>query len=285
VQFVRESCQPRRWQFDLYDQAYDAAAAHGLSVLTTLCPEDPPGWVKQTPFYHSKLVLNTPQRRQRAAEYLRRVVNRYKDHPDEPAGLPESFDQATLRQFGQWLQRKYSTVERLNQQWFRPQESFENISFGSEFLGPGWIDYATAVDWKWFRIQQQSDQLAWVRDEIHRYDTKHSTHANPSALAYNTPGMGADLWSQMQVFDFPGTTIHISWQLDHYGNGDVDLDIAFITDLLRSGSGAAPWWVTEMQAGLSLRGRLYNPSDGELTRWLWDTVGAGGRSGEKVRHS
>ena len=73
-----------------------------MSMLTTLCPEDPPGWTRQAPFYHAKLIINTPDYRRHAAEYLRRVVERYKDHPAQGAwslanepGLPESFDEAT----------------------------------------------------------------------------------------------------------------------------------------------------------------------------------------------
>ena len=163
--------QRNEWRFDLYDQAYDASAANGISVLTTLCPEDPPGWARQSPFYHAKLALNTPELRKRSADYVRRMVSRYKDHPaqgpwslqNEPAGLPERFDEATLRQFGQWLRWKYGSVEQANHRWFRPIESFEKVSFGPEFMKGGWIDYVAAVDWKWFRIQQQSDQLAWVR--------------------------------------------------------------------------------------------------------------------------
>jgi len=279
--------RPGEWKFDLYDHAYDAAAANGMHVLTTLCPEDPPGWMRRTPFWHSKLVLNTPELRERAAEYLQRVVSHFKDHPaqgpwslaNEPAGLAQQFDAPTLQQFGQWLEQKYGTVERLNERWFRPQDSFQTVSFGPEFLGGGWIDFAAALDWRWFRIQQQSDQLAWVRDQVRRYDTRHLTHANPSALAYNMPGVyGADLWSQKQVLDFVGTTIHASWQLDHYRPADTDLGVALITDLLRSGSGGSPWWITELQAGLSLYGeRPFNPTAAELTRCLWDSIGAGGK--------
>ncbi len=186
--------QPGQWQFELYDQAYDAAAANGISILTTLCPEDPPGWTRQTAFYHAKLPLVTPEMRERGAEYVRRVVSRYKDHPaqgpwslqNEPAGLAESFDAPTLQLFGQWLQRKYGSVDRLNQRWFRPTESFEKVSFGPELLRGHWIDYVAAVDWKSFRIQLQTDYLAWVRDQVRLYDTRHPTHANPSALAYRT---------------------------------------------------------------------------------------------------
>lgn len=278
--------KPGEWRFDLYDHAYDAAAANGISVLTTLCPEDPPGWMRRTPFWHAKLVLNTPELRLPAEEYLRRVVTHYKDHPaqgpwslaNEPAGLREQFDAPTQRQFGEWLQRKYGTVDRLNERWFRPQENFEKVSFGPEFMGGGWTDYAAALDWKWFRIQQQTDQLAWVRDQVRRYDSKHPTHANPSALANNMPAMGADLWSQKQVLDFAGTTAHASWQFNHYRTADTDLGMACIADMLRSGSGGAPWWITELQSGLCLFGtRPFNPSAAELTRWLWDDIGAGAK--------
>jgi len=31
--------RPGEWKFDLYDHAYDAAAANGMRVLTTLCPK------------------------------------------------------------------------------------------------------------------------------------------------------------------------------------------------------------------------------------------------------
>ena len=278
--------QPGQWRFDLYDQAYAAAAANGMRVLTTLCPEDPPGWARQTAFYHSKLPLNTPELCRRGEEYIERVVKRYKDHPaqgpwslqNEPAGLAEGFDEATLRQFGQWLQRKYGSVDSLNQRWFRPIEAFDKVSVGPELLSGGWTDFAALVDWKSFRIQQQSDQLAWVSQQVRRYDRRHPTHANPAALAYNMPGGGADLWSEKRVVDYLGTTIHPSWQLGHYQPADTDVGIAFITDLLRSGSGGAPWWITEMQSGPSLFGsRPFNPTGTQMTRWIWDSIGAGAK--------
>jgi beta-galactosidase len=133
------------------------------------------------------------------------------------------------------------------------------------------------VDWRQFRIQLQTDQLAWVRDQVRLYDSKHPTHANPSALAENMPAGGADLWSEKQVLDFAGASMHMSWQFGAYRAEDIDLGIAFISDLLRSGSGGAPWWITEQQAGLSLSGRQFNPAADELTRWLWDDVGAGAK--------
>jgi beta-galactosidase len=279
--------QRGQWRFDLYDRAYDAAAANGMHVLATLCPEDPPGWAARTPFYHSKLLLNTPEMREAAAQYVRRAVSRYKDHPaqglwslaNEPAGLAQSFDPATMQQFGQWLHGQYGSVDTLNQRWFRPIESFDRVSIGPDLDTAGWTDYTALVDWKRFRIQQQSDQIAWVRDQVRRWDTKHLTHVNPSALAYNMPAMGADAWSQKRVVDVLGTTMHASWQVPEYRPSDTDLGFALITDVLRSASGASPWWITELQAGPAVlcASRPYNPTADELARWMWDDIGAGAK--------
>ncbi|MBE2215397.1 MAG: beta-galactosidase [Opitutaceae bacterium] len=278
--------QPGEWSFDLYDAAYDAAAANGLSILATLCADDPPGWARETPFYHQKLALNTPAARARAAEYIERVVTRYRDHPaqgpwslsNEPTGLPEEFDPPTLVQFGAWLERKYGTVTQLNARWFRPIAGFDQVNFDRAFATSGWTDYAALLDWKWFRIQQQTDQLAWLRDQVRRHDPRHPTHANPAGLAGNMPARGADLWSEKQAVDFIGATEHASHQFRQYAAADVDFGHAFINDLLRSGRDGAPWWITELQAGLSLfGGRAHNPGGHDLVRRVWDGIGAGAK--------
>ena len=277
--------KPGQWRFDLYDAAYDAAAANGIPMLTTLCPEDPPGWTRQTPFYHGKLIINAPDYRRHAAEYLRQVVERYKNHPaqgpwslaNEP-GLPESFDEISIREFAAWLKTRYGTIERLNQRWFRPFESFDKVKISSDMVSGYWSDVPTAVDWKNFRIQQLCDQIVWIRDQVRRYDAKHPTHIHPSALAHNMPGFcGGDAWAEKEVVDFIGTTIHPIWQLDNYRPEDTDLGTAFITDVLRSASGKAPWWVTEMQSGpvLWTSPRALSPTPEQMTRWIWDDIGAG----------
>ncbi|MGO8749662.1 MAG: beta-galactosidase [Thermoguttaceae bacterium] len=276
------------WSFDLYDAAYDAAAANGIPMLTTLCPEDPPGWTRRAPFYHAKLIVNTPDFRRHAGEYLRRVVERYKDHPaqgpwslaNEP-GLPEWFDDTTMREFGAWLKARYGSVERLNARWFRPLESFDKVKISADMVSGYWSDIPTAVDWKQFRIRQLCDQLVWIRDQVRRYDAKHPTHVHPAALAHNMPGFfGGDAWAEKQVVDFIGTTIHPIWQLENYRPEDTDLGTAFITDVLRSASGNAPWWVTEMQSGpvVWTAPRAFSPTPEQMTRWIWDDVGAGAKA-------
>lgn len=52
---------PGNWDFSRYDWIYDAAARSGIKIVATLCAEDPPGWVRKTPFYHNRTNLNDPE--------------------------------------------------------------------------------------------------------------------------------------------------------------------------------------------------------------------------------
>jgi GH35 family endo-1,4-beta-xylanase len=125
---------PNNWNFEGYDWIYDAAAENGIKIVATLCAEDPPGWVKKTPFYHSRTNLNDPELRPHAAIYIRKVVDRYKNHPAQGVWLlmnePTKYDlePATFQASGEWLKTKYKTVEELNKHWFEPIEQFSLIS-------------------------------------------------------------------------------------------------------------------------------------------------------------
>ena len=245
-----------------------------MHVLATLCPEDPPGWSARTPFYHGKLLLNTPEMREAAAQYLRHVVGRYKDHPaqglwslaNEPAGLAQSFDQVTMQQFGQWLQGQYGSLDALNRALVPPDREFRS-RLDRAGPGNGQLDRLHGAG----RLEAVPHPAAVRPDRLGprsgaSLDTKHLTHVNPSALAYNMPADGADAWSQKRVVDVLGTTMHASWQVPEYRPSDTDLGFALITDLLRSASGASPWWITELQAGPAVLCAL-RPTAPRATNW------------------
>lgn len=61
---------PGEWDFHRYDWIYDAAAKNGIQIVATLCPEDPPGWKNETPFYYSRVNLNDPVARAEARIYF-----------------------------------------------------------------------------------------------------------------------------------------------------------------------------------------------------------------------
>jgi len=277
-----------QWDLHRYDWIYDAAQASDIKIAATLCAEDPPGWMKLTPFYHHRMNLNDPELRERSAIYLQKVVGRYRNHPaqgpwllmNEP-GLEVNYERTTMEAFGKWLQQRYGSVDRLNQRWFQPLQNFSDVRLNPDQWNAGWTDYYSFIDWKEFNIDNLCDFLRWIEQQIRALDTTHATHINPPGLISNLAAEGADPWKEGTMVDFLGTSIHPAWNFSEYERSEFGLPFAYCLDLLRSASGERPWWVTELQGGPTIYtgGRPMNPTRSEVTRWIWDSFGAGSRAG------
>jgi beta-galactosidase len=274
------------WDFKRYDWLYDAAAGNGIKIVTTLCSEDPVGWAKDGPFYHNRTDLNDPAVRKRASEYIERVVNRYKAHPAQGVWLlmnePTKYDTdaATFRAFGEWLRQRYGSLEKLNARWFRQFRDFSEINITPDMLkggNYGWLDYPPIVDWREFNIDNLVNQLLWIKGQVLLHDKSHPTHINVTSPLGGA--VGQDVWKEQRVVDILGASIHPAWSFppsaaqDQYGEL-----FAYHLDLVGGASGNKPWWVTELQGGPTIfsGGFPLNPTPADLTRWLWDTFGAGG---------
>ncbi|HUY12918.1 MAG TPA: beta-galactosidase [Terriglobia bacterium] len=268
---------PGAWTFERYDWIYDAARDSGIKIAATLCSEDPPGWMKLTPFYHNHMNLNDPNLREHAATYLEKVVNRYRNHPGQGAWLlmnephPEYFfDRATMGAFGKWLESKYGTVEELNKYWFQPIEKFSDVQLSPSQWDSYWVDYHSFIDWHEFNDDNLVEILQWVKGQIRQFDSVHPTHINP---------VGGNRWQESKTVDFVGASIHPAWLFNDFKRQDFGIAFAYFVDLLAGAAGAKPWWVTELQGGPTIftGHRPMNPTADELSRWLWDAFGAGAR--------
>lgn len=266
---------PGVWNFERYDWIYDAARDSGIKIAATLCSEDPPGWMDLTPFYHSRANLNDPKMRERAAGYLEKVVMRYRNHPAHGAWLlmnePHPFyfyDQPTMEAFGRWLETKYGTVDKLNQNWFRPLQKFSDVRVTADQWKSYWVDYPSFVDWHEFNEDNVVEFLKWIKSQIRKYDSIHPTHINPT---------GGNRWKDGDVVDFLGASIHPAWLFGEFTRKEFGLAFAYNIDLLSSAAEKKPWWVTELQGGPTIYTgrRPMNPTPDELTLWLWDAFGAG----------
>lgn len=266
---------PGVWNFERYDWIYNAARDSGIKIAATLCSEDPPGWRDLTPFYHHYTNLDDPDLREHAAVYLEKVVTRYRNHPAQGVWLLMNephpvyfYDRPTMVAFGRWLKRKYGTVEKLNEQWFRPQPSFSEVQVTPDQWNAYWVDYHSFIDWHEFNNDNLVEILNWIKSQVRKYDTVHPTHINPT---------GGNRWRQSQVVDFVGASIHPAWLFEDFKRKEFGLAFAYYIDLLASAADTKPWWVTELQGGPTIYTgrRAMNPTTKELTLWLWDAFGAG----------
>lgn len=266
---------PGVWNFERYDWIYNAARDSGIRIAATLCSEDPPGWMEMTPFYHHYANLNDPKLREHSSTYLEKVVNRYRNHPAHGIWLLMNephpvyfYDRPAMEAFGKWLERKYGTVDKLNQRWFRPLQKFSDVQVTADQWDTYWTDYPSFVDWHEFNDDNLVEILEWIKGQIRKYDPVHPTHINPT---------GGNRWKTARVVDFLGASIHPAWLFSEFKSKEFGLAFAYNIDLLAGAAGKKPWWVTELQGGPTIYTgrRPMNPTSDELTLWLWDAFGAG----------
>jgi len=277
---------PGVWDFHRYDWIYDAAARNGIKIAATLCPEDPPGWKNETPFYHSRVNLNDPANRAAAAEYFRRVVGRYKDNPAQGIWLlmnePAKYDTepATFQAFGDWLERKYGTVDVLNRQWFGQLRRFSDAKITDAQLEDYWTDYHAVIDWRNFNVDNLIDLLTWVKQQVEAIDPNHPTHFNVTQPIGDANGQ--DVWKEKRVPDIVGVSMHWT-MLSSTPETDYGERFAYRLDLASNASmadRAKPFWVTELESGpVTYSGHFaFTETPADLTRWMWDSYGAGSRA-------
>ena len=276
---------PGKWDFSRYDWIYDAAARSGIKIVATLCAEDPPGWVRKTPFYHNRTNLNDPDIRRHAVAYISKVVNRYRGHTAQGVWLlmnePEKYDTEfpTIEAFGKWLQAKYGSVAELNRHWFRPLEAFPGAEITPDQLSEYWTDYHRVVDWREFNIDNLVDQLLWIKGQIEAVDPAHPTHINVTAPTGGADGQ--DVWKEKRIVDILGASIHPAWIFPRTAaHSEYGERYAYRLDLIGTPAGGQPWWVTELQSGPTVftGGFPFNPTPEDITRWLWDSFGAGSKA-------
>jgi beta-galactosidase len=280
---------PGEWDLSHYQWIYDAAAINGIKIAATLCTEDPPGWMDMTTFYHQRANLDNAELRSHAAAYIDKFVGHFKDHPgtgfwllmNEPTKYHE--DAATFHAFGQWLQKKYGTAEEVNKHWFRPIKSFDEVETTEKHDPPNyWLDEEEWLDWKEFNVDNLIANLAWIREKVLAIDSKHPIHFNETDPAGDADGQ--DVWKEKAVTDILGVSMHTAWavppETPEKNYGEL---YAYRLDLISSAAFAAPkkpFFVTELQSGPTIYTGQFSltPTPQDLTRWMWDSYGAGANS-------
>jgi len=280
---------PNNWDLSHYQWIYDAAAKNGIKIAATLCTEDPPGWMKMTTFYHQRANLDNPELKARAAVYLDKFVGHFKDHPgtgewllmNEPTKYHE--DASTFKAFGAWLQKKYGTVDELNKHWFRPITSFDEVEISERHDPPNyWLDEEEYLDWKQFNVENLIANLAWIREHVLAIDPKHPIHFNETSPTGDAEGQ--DVWKEKAVTDILGVSMHTAWavppETPEANYGEL---YSYRLGLIASAAFAEPrkpFWVTELQSGPTIYTGQFSltVSPQDLTRWMWDSYGAGANS-------
>lgn len=246
------------WDFTLFDHAFASAQKHGISIWCTLFPEtaktDIGGW--KFPYDEA--------RKDRFAEFISVLVSHYKSHPalkgwvliNEPgiSSIPDTPFMAECRR-----------------QW-----NVQNPP--KEFKANGYPVLMDTSDNR-FRYHMNVSFLQWIADKVAEYDNEHEIHVNPHAVFDNYAQH--DFPSYRNFLTCLGGSAHASWHFNFFDRKDYALAMMAQSEILRSGAGHLPWFMTEIQGG----NNTYSGSDAmcptpsEIKQWLWTIFGCEGKGG------
>lgn len=247
------------WDFSLFDRAFDLAHRYGVRVYATLFPftrkDDIGGW---------KFPADEVQKAA-FARYIQALVSHYRNHPalagwvilNEP-GLD-----------GKYPQTKFFADER--KRWDEVHPLKDSNETGSPVL-------MTTRQWQ-FVNDLTSSFLHWIAQEIRKYDSMHDIHVNP-----------ANVFGNYGEYDFPrwrsfltslGGSAHPSWHFGYFRRQDYALAMLAQAEMLRSGAGHLPWFMTEIQGGNNVYSGIHPmcPTPAEILQWLWLIYGCEGKGG------
>lgn len=76
-----QSQSPDHWDFELFDNVFDAAAGHGIKIKATLTANSGPWWLGTGSALHSQTLTLDPAFRGAMEDYISACVERYSRHP------------------------------------------------------------------------------------------------------------------------------------------------------------------------------------------------------------
>jgi beta-galactosidase len=183
------------YRFEWLDRAVGIADKHGLKVIMCTPTPTPPAWLTEK---HPETLIKNSQgqaavhgTRQQASwsspiyrEYVKKIVERlgerYGNDPriigwqldNEPShyGWEQDYNESAHENFKQWAQRKYGSIENLNNRWglafwSEVYNNFDQIAIPNESLSPiNFINQHALLDWKRFTADEAADFLKFQTD-------------------------------------------------------------------------------------------------------------------------
>lgn len=284
---------PGAWDFAWLDRIIDLLHEGGIAVNLATATASPPPWMTTAhpdalaadehgaPYWHGSRQHHSPASptwRRLAAELVRRLAERYADHPavvmwhvDNELGchLHEDFSDAARDAFRTWTRARYGSVERLNEAWGTAFWSQRYGSFDEVFpprKAPFIRNPAHVLDYKRFMSDTWLEVYLMQRDII---------RAAGATQPISTNMMGA-----FPPADYASWAPHIDVITDDCYPDPLDparpLTTAFQRDLVRSLKRGQPWILME-QATDAVNWRATNPSKmpGQLAAETAQSIGRG----------
>jgi hypothetical protein len=176
----------------------------------------------------------------------------------------------TLAAFQGWLERRYGTLDRLNEAWVRRYPNWRAID-PPRAMGT----YADWVDWRRYIIERSTQEMRFRADTVRAADSRHVIESHgahhPPVEAAAVPGTSG--WRLAEVVDTWGLSLFPRW-----AGLPIFLGAAKI-EITRSNSAGKDFWMTELQGGHGSTGLWRSPRmrPRDIRLWNWMAVAAGAK--------
>ena len=187
----------------------------------------------------------------------------------------------TIEEFQGWLEKRYGTIEKLNEAWTRGFPNFKAID-PPRSLGT----YADWVDWRRYIIERSTKYMHFRRDSVLAVDTNHIMESHGAHHPPVEPMVesGTNGWRLAEAVDVWGLSLfprrlNPAGATERWMQGE-GADVAAKFEITRSNAAGKDFWCTELQgghgnAGLD-RSPKMRPQDIRTMNWLAVATGARG---------
>lgn len=307
--------EPGHYDWEWLDKAFETLHAHGLGVVLGTPTATPPKWLVDT--MPDMLAVGADGKvrgfgsrrhycfshqgyRRECARIVTELARRYGRHPalvawqtDNEYGCHdtvESYSQAALRGFRDWLAQKYQSPGALNRAWGNVFWSMEYRSFDEIELSNLTVTEPNPSHVMDFRRYSSEQVVAFNRVQteiirIHSPDIPIAHNFMGRFVAFDHFAVSRDLdiatWDSYPIGFLDRDTDDEENKRRYLGVGDPD-NQAFHHDLyracgqIRNGDTEGRWWVMEQQPG-PVNWAPWNPAPfpGAVRLWAWEAFAAG----------
>ncbi len=119
--------------------------------------------------------------------------------------------------------------------------------------------------------------LKWIAGEITKYDNKREIHVNNHAMFQNCAEYDFPEWRKFLTT--LGGSAHASWHFGYFSRQQYAVAMSANSEIVRSGAGELPWWMTELQGGNNTYsgGAPMCPTKEEIAQWIWIVTATEGK--------
>ncbi|MEI6139309.1 MAG: beta-galactosidase trimerization domain-containing protein [Mariniphaga sp.] len=119
--------------------------------------------------------------------------------------------------------------------------------------------------------------MKWIAGEITKYDNKHEMHVNNHAMFQNCAEYDFPEWRKFLTT--LGGSAHASWHFGYFSRQQYAVAMSANSEIVRSGAGNIPWWMTELQGGNNTfsGGAPMCSTKEEIAQWIWIVTATEGK--------